>query len=179
MSQVAYRCIQYFFDTWRSDMDWLRVGFWCKYGTIFSQRYDNRMTAQTQKVINCTFGFPVIPFKNALINMHSFEMLFPMSRNTHSIFGTGRLLIAAASTWLIHRIVGNVNSSKLISFGAGAALSIEMPSLKRRRAANVACKGVSNWQTNTLGFRLVKKQLILANGKCWERNLGTAYFWGI
>lgn len=44
----------------------------------------------------------------------------------------------------MHKIVGNVNSSKVFSFGAGDALSIEIPFLKRRRAANVAGSGASN-----------------------------------
>lgn len=64
-------------------------------------------------------------------------------KKTYSIFGTARLLIAAASTWFMHKIVGSVNSSSVFSLGAGDALSIESP-LKRRSAVNVAGNGVSN-----------------------------------
>lgn len=47
----------------------------------------------------------------------------------------------------MHKIVGNVNKERLFSVGAGAALSIEIPFLNRRSAVNVACSGVSSWQT--------------------------------
>lgn len=72
------------------------------------------------------------------------------------MLGTARLLIAAASTWLMHKIVGNVKSSKVFSFGAGDALRMEIPFLNFRRATNVACNGVSNWQTKTFTTDIVK-----------------------
>lgn len=62
---------------------------------------------------------------------------------TYSILGTLRLVIEAASSSLMHRIVGKVKISRLFSAGAGAAFRIEIP-LKPRIAANEVLTGVSN-----------------------------------
>lgn len=88
--------------------------------------------------------------KNKSFNTHTFGIhSSTVWSNTHSRFGTGRLVIEAASTWLIHSMLGSEKSSILVVVGAGAAFNIEMPCLKRLNAAKVACSGVSNWQTKT------------------------------
>lgn len=64
-------------------------------------------------------------------------------RDAYSILGTLRLVIEAASSSLMHRIVGNVKISRVFSAGAGEAFRIEIP-LKPRIAAKEVLTGVSN-----------------------------------
>lgn len=53
----TYRCVQNFFDLWCAHMNGTWFAGRCENGTIFTQSNDDSSTAQTQKIIYCTFRF--------------------------------------------------------------------------------------------------------------------------
>lgn len=82
------------------------------------------------------------------------------------MLGTLRLVIAPASTWFTHMMVGSEYNSIKFSVGAGDAFKMEMPSLNFRSAAKDICTGVSNWTTKTCEIGENKKRLTFMRWAC-------------
>lgn len=107
--------------------------------SIRAQGNNDRPTTKAQKVRYGTF---CLSTKQTIL-----ETIKKVSKSAvrvaYSILGTLRFVIEAASSSLMHRIVGKVKISRLFSAGAGAAFRIEIP-LKPRIAANEVLTGVSS-----------------------------------